>query len=412
MLRVAILFCYCLFAFGSTFSIALAQTTLGISAVLFVAFCVTSRYNPFSGQLKMFYCAIGALVGWKILTALVSSNPLSSLNAMREEWLFLAVPIGVWLMQSANYRRYILSTLLTGVVLMSLYAFFQNATGFEHHGNALAPAPDFGFRVIGTFPHELTFGNYYAVVAMTFLGAGLVAFRNSPSMWRLILLGASLMAAMASGLSYSRGSLIAMAPAVVVGGWLLIRYHARWVAVAVIVIAAGFIYTHPGLLYRMSTEIVKDQTADNVMSRQFIWTHSLQVVGDNLLFGTGPGQFKEAYATTLTEGTIERGHHSHAHNDLLTIAAESGLIGAGLFAFLWLTLIRHTIKGIKSVPSVEQMLPVGALFGIGAFLVTGLTEATFFDEEVRQMLMLVWAFGLWPLGIAPATDPDLSGKSS
>ena len=386
--------------------------SLGLSAALFVATCFITRHNPFSGQLKPFYVAMGALVGWKVFTALVCPDTLGAFNAMREDWLYLAVPIGVWLLQKESYRRYILTALIVGVALVSLYAFFQNATGYEYRGKALSPAPDYGYRVIGTFPHPLTFGNYYAVVAMTFLGAGIVAIRNSLVLWRTILVVVALLAAVASGLSYSRGSLIAMVPGIIAGCWLLAKYRARWIAVALVVVAGGFVATHPGVIFRMSTEIVSDRSEGNVMGRPFIWTHSLEVIGDHLLFGTGPGQFKESYVTTLPPNTIERAHHSHAHNDLLMVTAESGIIGAGLFALLWLTLIRLTIKGIKSVPSFDYILPVGALFGIGAFLVTGLTEATFFDEEVRQMLMLVWAFGLWPLGSASATNPKLGGKSS
>jgi O-antigen ligase len=390
----------------------LAQISLGVCAALFVVTCFITHHYPFSGQLKPFYLAMGALVGWKVFTALVCPDPLEALNAMREDWLYLAVPIGVWLMQKESYRRYILTALLVGVALVSLYAFIQNATGYEYRGKVLAPAPDYGFCVIGTFPHTLTFGNYYAVVAMTFLGAGVIALRNSLKPWHTILLGAALLSGVASGLSYSRGSLIAMIPGVIAGCWLLAKNRSRWIAVALIVAAGGFVATHPGVVYRMSTEIVSDRSAGNVMGRPFIWIHSLKVIGDHLLFGTGPGQFKEAYVATLPPNTIERAHHTHAHNDFLTIAAESGIIGAALFGLLWLALIRHVIKGIKTVSSFDCILPVGALFGIGAFLVTGLTEATFFDEEVRQMLMLVWAFALWPLGKAFTTNPELMGKSS
>jgi O-antigen ligase len=411
-LGAAVLVSYCIFAFGSTFSTALAQIALGISAVLFAVVCFISRCNPFSGQLRSLYIVLGALVGWRIISALASTNPISGLGDVREDWLYVALPIGIWLLQKEKYRGIVVSALMIGVVIVSVYAFVQNTTGFEYRGRALTPAPDFGFRAIGTFHNELTFGNFFAVMAMTFLGAGVIAFRDALPKWRIIFLGAALLSAVASGLSYSRGSLLAMVPGTIVGCWLLARYRARWVALAVLVIGIGFIYAHPGIIYRMTTEIVTDQTADNVMSRQYIWTHTLSVVGDNLIYGTGPGQFRAAYLTTLPENVKERAKHSHAHNDLLTVAAETGIIGTGLFAVLWLTVIMQTIKGIKLVSSFHQMLPVAAIFGITAFLITGLTESSFHDEEMCRMLMLVWAFGLWPLGGTAETSPDFGAKSS
>ncbi|MCH7689568.1 MAG: hypothetical protein IIA17_00810, partial [candidate division Zixibacteria bacterium] len=53
----------------------------------------------------------------------------------------------------------------------------------------------------------------------------------------------------------------------------------------------------------------------------------------------------------------------------------------------------------------KRIFCAAAAVGSIAFFMTSLTEATFSDEEVRQLLMFVWAAGLYPLaGDQPAAQ--------
>ena len=104
-LTTVIFLLYGLFVFGSTFSIALAQSALGLSFILFVIYIIISRYNPFPSTLKSFYIPVALLIIWEFMAAFMGNSPLKSASMLREEWLFCAVPIGIWLCSDKRYRE-------------------------------------------------------------------------------------------------------------------------------------------------------------------------------------------------------------------------------------------------------------------------------------------------------------------
>jgi len=122
------------------------------------------------------------------------------------------------------------------------------------------------------------------------------------------------------------------------------------------------------------------------------------VIQENPIFGVGQGNFKAAYSSHLRVDIPEKRKHVHAHNDLLNVAAISGVPGAVFFLGMWLAALGYFWKGWRMRRKAEPdgTLALAALVGSVVFFVTSLFEATFADEEVRQMLMFIWAAGLWP----------------
>ena len=170
LLRDFLFFFYALFLFGSTFSIALAQVALGFATVLFIILAIAHRYNPFAGSLKWFYSFVGLYIFWMLVSALLGETPLRSVLILKEEWLFIAMPIGIYLLEKDHYRRRLLTVFAVGVGIFSLYGVVQLLTGV-HWFKSVAPnpGPEFGFVVKGNFPSPMTFGNYFAT-ATAFLG--------------------------------------------------------------------------------------------------------------------------------------------------------------------------------------------------------------------------------------------------
>ena len=67
-----------------------------------------------------------------------------------------------------------------------------------------------------------------------------------------------------------------------------------------------------------------------------------------------------------------------------------------MFLCLWIAVLRLLWLGRRLVvENPEQRgIPAAAIAASLTFLVASLSEATFADEEVRAILMLVWAVGL------------------
>jgi len=387
---------YLLFIFSSTFSIALAQISLGISLFLFIILLIKKPFNPFNSILKRFYLLIAAFILWQIISALGNSTPLTSLEAMKKSWLFLAVTIGIYLGKDKQYRQLLVTGFALGVLMIGIYGIFQYIFGIDlFRTKPLLPAPDFGYLVRGNFPHTLTFGNYFATASIfliTLLIAGKKNIKNSSI---IIFISAALLGGVATLFSFSRGSIFAM----IAGLLILILVKSKrpliYAACFVLLIGSITIFT-PGLLDRIEKRLEREYNLDDEMGRLYIWNSSFKLIKENPILGVGNGNFAVEYAKNLPPNVEARKKHVHAHNDLLNFAAIFGLPGMILYLLIWLELFHIFWKAWKksSVEDLNKSFILASFVGSFVFFVTSFTEATFIDEEVRQMLMFIWAIGL------------------
>jgi O-antigen ligase len=387
---------FALFIFGSTFSIAVAQTSLGLALITFVVLIVVHRYNPFVPSLKRLYIFVALYIVWMFVCALMGETVTRSLYIMKEDWLFLIIPIGIFLMQNETYRRRLIAIFAVGVLMVSVYGLLQHFFGLNwFKESALTAAEGFGYKVRGNFSHRLTFGNYYATAALFFFGYAMARGDELSRTKRGLFLFVALLAMIVTLLSFSRGSILAVVLGLLVAGLILGRNYligtVGLLAAAALVIALAM----PGLAGRFSHAAERELDPGYEGSRPFIWKKSLAIAREHPIFGVGPGNFETAYAERLRPDIPYYRKHVHAHNDLINMVATYGLPGFVLFSGLWLTVFGFILGGRRSKPLASQRCLLAAMLGSVAFFVTSMLEATFADEEVRQMLMFIWAVGLW-----------------
>ncbi len=389
-------FFFALFAVSSTFSIAIAQISLGVSLFIYLLILFLKKENPFAGQLKLFYAAIGLYIFWMILSSLFGETPTASLFILKEEWLFCAVPIGVYILQKESFRKKIFISFAVAVCLVSIYGIVQHFTGiYWFKKTPPVEAFDFGYRVKGFFPHRLTFGNYFATAGMFLFGYLVASWKELKPKWRLFLSVDVFLAVLVTLFSYSYGPILAIIGTVLIFGFIALRKYTIYILLLLISIIALSLSSNTTLRERVSERIQKETNLSNEASRIYIWDNALTMVKDSPFFGVGQGNFYSQFEKNMQGHRI----HVHAHNDFLNIAAIAGIPGFIFFSAIWGTLFWFLYEAWRKNPFLSKyhsFLTAGFL-GATAFLITSLTEATFADEEVRQMLMLIWAFGLFPL---------------
>ena len=388
---------YLLFIFGSTFSIALAQSALGISLLLFIVVAFLEKYNPFQGPVKIVYISILAYVGWLWIASFVNDNSYNSFVGTREEWLFSAIPIGIYLVQKKHMRRFFLISLSAGVLFVSIYGIIQHFTGVILLKDYLAvKAPDFGYMVSGQFSHRLTFGNYFGLMSVFLFGvvAGQPDLRKDRIC--LIVLLAAIMGTIVTILSYSRGPIFSVVFVLLVSGFIAGRRLFRIGVPALVMLVVALTILQPNLIGGFKQRFDRDLNNEYSGSRTFIWKTSSEIIRENLWFGVGPANFKQAYRDHLPVDTSPSRQHSHAHNDLLNFAAISGIPGSilWLFLFLVISLMLYRAGGDKNIDESARAWSRAALLATLFFFAASMTEAVFADEEVRQGLMFIWAAGL------------------
>ncbi|UCG61814.1 MAG: O-antigen ligase family protein [Candidatus Zixiibacteriota bacterium] len=408
---------FALFIFGSTFSIALAQVALGLSLILFIIVAIGTRYNPFVAELKWFYIFTGLYIVWMFIASLLGDTPVESLLIMKEEWLFSAIPIGIYLMSRDNYRRTLLTAFAVGIGVFTLYGLLQFFTGV-HWTKPVPPNPgrEFGYVIKGNFPSPMTFGNFFGTAGAFFAGYVLGQWSKLDNTSKVLYGGAALTAILGTIGSYNRGAIVGLFVGFVVLSLLLRNRKILLGTGAIVALVVVLVIIFPGPRQRLSEHFELQLSPAYEGGRVFIWNNSLKIVAEHPVFGVGQGNFRYEYLKLLRPDIPDRRKRVHAHNDFINVATIAGVPGMLFFAGIWIAVFCYVRRQIKTAENRASPLLVAALTGSVVFLVSSLTESTFADEEVRQMLMFIWATGLFAmyprLGNSAGTSEQPGSKSS
>ncbi|PKK82273.1 MAG: hypothetical protein CVT49_14465 [candidate division Zixibacteria bacterium HGW-Zixibacteria-1] len=383
---------FCLYGYfvSTPFSHALGQIFFGLALFLVLSNLIIEKRLFRKPRLDFFGLSIILFVLWSAVAAVVGPTPGQSLFTLKEEWLFLMIPVAAYIIDDEKIIRTCLKLFAISALVLSVYAIWQHFSGLDlYHGEQLleAPAGGFGYRVQGTFTHRLTFGNYYAIAALFLLGLASYADRRNI---KILYYAAFSLTALASIFTYNRGSLLAMLGGIVI----FLLWHGRrlWkftVALLVILVIIAAV-TAPSLLERYQDSFQTELEGKYAGSRLAIWKTSARMALAHPLFGVGPGNFKANY---IYHRDPENDRiHGHAHNDLLNIAAYGGFPAALFFLGFWVAIVYKLLKllGKLKKHNLSRGIAVGLLLGTVVFFLTSMYEATFADEEIRLFLMALW----------------------
>ena len=118
------------------------------------------------------------------------------------------------------------------------------------------------------------------------------------------------------------------------------------------------------------------------VGRVAIYQANLDIIHAHPVLGLGFGRYQAAALPYYTTHPLAD-RRSHAHSDYLQIAAEAGLTGLAAFALLFAVALRRGWTAIADAPDATvRATAAGAWAGIVGFLVGGITQYNFGDNEV------------------------------
>ncbi len=269
-------------------------------------------------------------------------------------------------------------------------------------------------RAYGTFRQPNPFAGYLGLVSPLALAIFLWAadeFRRkkTDSLFWLGLSGGVLMLLLA-GLfaSQSRGGMLGFAVAAAV---TILLMGGRWLVAAALVFIGGAIFISMGglalipanILQRFADALpyigVSDVSTIAITDANFAaierlahWQAARGMWRDHLWFGVGFGNYAAVYgAYAVGRWTDALGH---AHNYLLNIGAEAGLVGVLGYVVMWVWVIGFGLWGLRRTDGFRRAMVVGSV-GIFAYLHTH----NLFDNLYVQGMYLHIAviFGLMTL---------------
>ncbi len=298
---------------------------------------------------------------------------------------WLAVGISVLIRTEAQLRLVLVATLLgAGIVAMG-----GLSGGFNQTAAFSASVVD--DRAMGIFSQPNEYGLYCSMIWG--LSLGVACLGSGYLRWLAALCSVLSLAGLAA--SFSRGSWLGAIAAAIVMAILVPqtrRPQAIVISAVVGVLSASLVilpyWQLPGLLLSRFLSIFSGE-ANPYDNRPLLLAEGLRQWGENLVFGLGPNMYP-VESLTLQSGTRTL-EGQHAHNLVITMGAEQGLIGIialGIFTAAAVSAIRAARTFTRHTSRRNpQHIPLGAAVVLSAMgSLTALIAAGVVDYPLRNPL--------------------------
>ena len=240
--------------------------------------------------------------------------------------------------------------------------------------------------------------------------------RGRSSVVRLGGLLATGLSLTALSLALTRSAFVALA---IVGAWLLVSWRParRAALIAAVVISALLLTRFNPVSSVVNTSVLTERLASigspgtqTARLRFAIWDATPRMIEDNLAFGLGADNY--ATAAPLYGLDFPAGVPSHAHNIVLTMAAEFGV--PGLLVLIWLAaaITRTLFNAIRLLPEPRRSLAIGLAGAFLANAVDGIFDYAFSDNVFFLTVVLLAAIAVRLERSALVTAPAAEAQSA
>ena len=254
------------------------------------------------------------------------------------------------------------------LMILALFAYYTLAS----------PLPSMSFlqERFGAAINPIQFGNLALLLSAIGGVSGLFLLRNHQRGFGTTIIVLAAGAFYVALLSQTRSNLLAL-PVLLLLAMLLVPKPAR-LPYAALLIVLGVIATLASDRFTNSAEDMLAGEFDSSIELRFeAWKTATKVFAEYPLLGSGLAGYHEA-AVTRSSPEFLACCTDHAHNDILHIAANKGLVGVLSWLFLiiipFVAFIRQTNP--RNSNTVRSLATAGAMIP-AAYFIFGLTEATF-----------------------------------
>jgi putative inorganic carbon (hco3(-)) transporter len=272
--------------------------------------------------------------------------------------------------------------------------------------HAVAGAQRVDNRLRGTFTEPNQFGGFSAIVLIVAVGVALGARSRRERWWAI---GVAAIDGLAMLLALSRGAWIGMMLAGVV---LLVLVPRARRALALTVIAVAALVPLFGLftpdlpqvtVVRQRVSTLHLPANSPYDSRPAIWAEAFREIGTSPLLGQGPGQFPIVSRTA--DSSAATVYADHAHDVLLTTAAEVGIPAALAVVGFTLTMLVVLVRAVRRLAGKPDAALVA---GIGSSLAVvvgqGIVDFTLRNADIFLLLSVLVGMTLAAARAADAQD--------
>jgi O-antigen polymerase len=221
-----------------------------------------------------------------------------------------------------------------------------------------------------------------------------------PQKYRLLLGVLTVLGIVSLLLNGTRGAWIAVAVSCTVVGFMAVHRKKRFffgLLIAVFVFGGIFSFS-PILSGRLAT--IGDMQFQSNSERLLLWKSAFHMFEDHPIAGVGLSRFREEYQGGYILPEAKEPHLDHAHNNIMHMLAECGIIGVSALLIFWLTWFSYGVVSWRKMRSVAALVFLAVL--LGSFL-QGLTEYNLGRSFVMKVYWLLLALCLQWLRLEKAS---------
>lgn len=306
---------------------------------------------------------LSALAGVYVLLVLLSVafsiDPKASLRALPGLTLFLLLPITLDLVSTESRAR------------AALYASAASGVGLAVLGIAglASGGADLQNRIRGPLSHYMTLSGLTMMAGCVLLGF-LFAGRGRERWLGLV----SIVPFAAMVLTLTRGTYVAAVGAVAL---YLALARPRALLLFVPALVAIFYLVPPDVRERAAS--IADPAERTNRDRIAMARAGGRMIADRPLFGLGP-ELVKPYYTIYRDPDAPRWRVPHLHNNVLQIAAASGVFAAATYLALLALFFLRTVRAIRA--DRKEVVAAASFLAVTALSIAGLFEYNFGDKEV------------------------------
>ncbi|MFI5205336.1 MAG: O-antigen ligase family protein [Candidatus Paceibacterales bacterium] len=285
-----------------------------------------------------------------------------------------------------NGYKYILYSLLTAGLWLSILSLFQKLTG----SFSLAPNEIIQGRVSGVYNSANSLALFIVPTAII----SLALFLTNKGYLKIIYLILFIFYSLIVVFSKSKGGIIAESISLVVFVYSLSSLKNElmkrvWLVVplAILITTAVFLFM-TFQTYNSSSVNFNEQyiQGDTLQIRYFIWVGTASLLKDHPIFGAGLNGFKGAYAAKYRLPEYPE-DFQYPHNLLLTFWAETGILG--LFAFMLIIVESFSVLIRNLDKSKIPVLGAGLIAVLTYIFVHGIVDVPYFKNDLS---LEFWVF--------------------
>lgn len=372
------------YAFFVNISTSMVSICISLGTiVMLVQYCKTGsvpRVNKYIIMAVIMYVVTG-MISNAINVGMIDGIKMWIGHAYR----FLPMLWAIMYIKTANQIKYVMLALLGTVFVENIVAINQ---GVHIWGNYV----ENGGRVRGLTSNPNVLAPMLLLFIITlYIQINALAIQSSI---KVVMLAGICLSLISLLLTMSRGSWLTFA-AILLLSIFMLRHRTKQLIICTVLLLiciSGLFVTKPEYYQRMET--VMDMNMSSNAARTYIWRDTLAMISEHPIAGIGLERYSDVFNSEYASEellNIEKNGVQHAHNNVLMVLSEGGIIALAGYVFFYATMLILLLKtAIRSHWKCGYAV-MGILLVISIQL-TGMVDMNVYNANIMRLFLFLLGF--------------------